>query len=400
VNRFALALFFTCLCILSLTTWCEGPWAVAALNLAIFPISVLVVRSMANSTWSRSSRPEIAIQWILLGAVGLAMLQVMLRMTVYTQATIAAATYWSAAAGTFWISGRAFFDSRRSSRWLEYLLYFAVAITILCLLQRFSSGGRFLWIFDSGYLDIYGPFASYMDFAAFLELIFPYAIMQAFSERKGRKTMYACAAAMMFSAVVMSGSRAGSVLLGLEFVAVSAFMAVRNSGSRRRMIYGAMLAIAVTGVLCVAAGLNQLWNRMREHDPYAFRRNVALSAAAMIGERPWSGFGLGNFATAYPAYARFDDGTRVNHAHNEWAEWAVEGGLPLAIAMLAVAVVSIGPAARTVWGLGIISVFLHCLVDYPLRRFGVAGWFFFMLAGLHASDWNARSFRRARVQPA
>jgi hypothetical protein len=27
-------------------------------------------------------------------------------------------------------------------------------------------------------------------------------------------------------------------------------------------------------------------------------------------------------------YARFDVGKTVNHAHNDWAEWAVDGGIP------------------------------------------------------------------------
>jgi len=42
------------------------------------------------------------------------------------------------------------------------------------------------------------------------------------------------------------------------------------------------------------------------------------STIAMAREKPWTGFGLGNFENVYPAYALFDDGAIVNHAHNDW----------------------------------------------------------------------------------
>ena len=37
---------------------------------------------------------------------------------------------------------------------------------------------------------------------------------------------------------------------------------------------------------------------------------------------------MGTWPEAYPGYARFDDGSFVNQAHNDWVQWAAEGGLP------------------------------------------------------------------------
>jgi hypothetical protein len=42
------------------------------------------------------------------------------------------------------------------------------------------------------------------------------------------------------------------------------------------------------------------------------------------------------------------------------------------------------PAVRSVWGIGIVAVWLHCLVDYPLQNPVMAGWFF-LLAGILAA---------------
>jgi O-antigen polymerase len=107
-------------------------------------------------------------------------------------------------------------------------------------------------------------------------------------------------------------------------------------------------------------------------DPYAGRREILQSSVAMFRERPGTGFGLGTWAVAYPGYALYDDGLFVNQAHNDWAQWAVEGGLPLLAAMVAFAALLARPAWRSIWGLGLLAVLLHCLVDYPMHS-GRAG---------------------------
>jgi len=108
----------------------------------------------------------------------------------------------------------------------------------------------------------------------------------------------------------------------------------------------------------------------------------------MIRDRPWMGFGLGTWSTAYPGYALFDNGLFANQAHNDWAQWAAEGGLPFFFMMLSIAIWSVRAAARSVWGVGIVAVFLHCLVDYPIQRPALAGLFFVLLGVLAAQEKN------------
>jgi O-antigen ligase len=86
----------------------------------------------------------------------------------------------------------------------------------------------------------------------------------------------------------------------------------------------------------------------------------------------------------------YDDGSFANEAHNDWAQWAVEGGLPLVAAMAVFAVLLMRLAWRTLWGLGLVSVLLHSFVDYPLQqRPALAGWFF-VLAGALAAAQTAK----------
>ena len=109
----------------------------------------------------------------------------------------------------------------------------------------------------------------------------------------------------------------------------------------------------------------------------------------MAREKPWTGFGLRTWPTVYPAYAIFDDGTFVNEAHNDWLQWAVEGGLPLLAAMLIFTALISLPAARSIWGLGLIAVLVHCLVDYPMQRPQLAG-LLFALCGVLIGLTHAR----------
>lgn len=377
--RLARALLFTCLGAATLTTWCEGLWTIAMVLIAALAAALLLG---SRRPLGPAPGPACVIEWLLLAAAAWGFLQALTGLAVYRYQTLASATYWTALAALFWLCGRLFFGADPRSGRLQWLLWFASAAALLCVVQRYTSHGKFLWMFDTGYLDIYGPFPSYMDYAAWMELIFPWAVYKGL-ESTPRRWFYAGAAALMLASVVMSTSRAGAVLLALEFCAVLALTWREQApAQRRRLLVSAALIVALGVPLSFAAGWDRLWERLRQNDPYAFRGNVAHSALDMIRERPWTGFGLGNFPVAYPAYARFDDGTRVNHAHNDWAEWAAEGGLPLVLAMLATLAVALPAAVRTIWGLGPIFVFVHALVDYPFRRLGVAGWICFVLAAV------------------
>ena len=108
--------------------------------------------------------------------------------------------------------------------------------------------------------------------------------------------------------------------------------------------------------LAAVVGWQVTLEKFRETEPYRVRHELLLSSIAMAADRPLTGFGLGTWPVVYPAYARFDNGLAANHAHNDWAEWAVEGGVPV--------------------------IFVLSLVDYPLREPALAALFFAMMGAL------------------
>lgn len=106
-----------------------------------------------------------------------------------------------------------------------------------------------------------------------------------------------------------------------------------------------------------------------------------------------SGSGLGSFR---PVYAMHEDQDRVTntyvvHAHNDYAEWALEMGIPgivimiLFLAWWAVAVARLwqdGQSSAFVRAASIASaaVLVHSLVDFPLRTSAIAACFAFCIA--------------------
>ena len=79
----------------------------------------------------------------------------------------------------------------------------------------------------------------------------------------------------------------------------------------------------------------------------------------------------------------------MNQAHNDWLQWAAEGGIPMLILMLFVVARSAGPAIRSLWGIGILAVFVHALVDYPFGQRPALAAFFFALLGSAAAASRA-----------
>jgi O-antigen ligase len=251
---------------------------------------------------------------------------------------------------------------------LNGLVWFGTALSVVSVLAYFTSTGKILWLVASPYPDNWGPFPSRNNFAQFLELCLPVALYR-------MPEVGVIPASVVLAAGLASASRAGAALLLLEL-----FVGIYLLGnSLRRRILPLVLAGTVFAAL---AGAGVLWGRLKDPDPLQYRREIFRSATEMIATRPLNGFGLGTFATVYPEFAHFDSGTEVDHAHSDWLEWAAEGGLPFAILWLALMALIARPAIRSVWGLGVLAVFLHALVDDPFARFGVAAWQFLLIGAV------------------
>jgi len=314
------------------------------------------------------------------------LLQLATHRTVYRWGTWNAVLNWTTWLALFFLALQLCQRSAARHWFLRFALYFGFGLSVLSTIQMFTSGGKIFWLFPSGYTDyVLGPFVYRNQYAAFLEMILPIALWEALRDR--RRVFANCAmAAAMLASVVAAASRAGSVLMCVEVAAVlllAWLLGIAPPGAVAR----AFVTFAVIAVLSTAvAGWQALRQRLWEPDPFAGRREFLESSLAMLHDRPAMGFGLGNWPRAYPHYALFDDGTYVNQAHNDWLQWAVEGGVPFLAILLTLVAMAAPAACRSIWGIGLLSVWVHCLVEYPLQqRPAIGAWFFVLLGVLAAS---------------
>lgn len=274
--------------------------------------------------------------------------------TAHRGATVAETLLWVALAALFLTARSLFADPAARERFLDLALAAAGSVAALSLLQFLTSGGRIYWWIPTEADAVLGPFRNRNHYASWMLLLFPLAWVRA---RSGARRA-AVAAAFMAITVVAGGSRAGIALLAAEAVALAL-----------------LLRPATAPVLALAP-----WR------DFGHRDDLWLSTLEMIRERPLTGHGLGAYETVYPAFARFDNGLIVDHAHNDWLEWAAEAGLVPAAGLAAVALWSLRAALRHPWALGVPAVFAHALVDYPLHKPAIAAWTVVMLAALAAAE--------------
>ena len=373
------------------------PSPLAAWGYALVVIVCAAVGASSSARDSNASGLALVRQVGLWAIASCGALQLLTGATVYRYATFDAWTRIVALIATVAIAESVLLNRALRALFLKAFVWFAAIISVIGVLTYYTSPGKVLWIFPSPYPDTWGPFLSRNNFAAFLELAFPVALWlgltaplsrRALQKLRRRNSGYAASkpvgnslylllAAWMLAAGFASASRAGSALLLAEAIVI-----LSTSGTKRM----AMRFGAIACLLAALVGIGTLLHRWDDSDPLRFRREMQQSALEMVRERPIRGFGIGTFARVYPAHAHFDLGASVEHAHNDWLEWAAEGGLPYALAWVVVAVSVVKPAVRSIWGLGVLAVFLHAFVDYPFARFGVSAWTMTLIGALCADE--------------
>jgi len=310
-------------------------------------------------------------------------LQLALSLSVYQYETYIAALRWTTLIATFFLAYEALQGRDTRQRALTALAIFAAALAALATLQAFTSHGRYFWLIPTDQMYVFGPFQSTNNYASFIELTLPLALWEGLG-RGRRRNVWLAVAGMMAASVVASASRAGSILIVAEILSMLAVAGLRRQLPRRQLVAVGAITLVALALGVAVTGVENLEYKLAFADSFMQRGEILQSTVAMVKDRPWTGFGLGTFPAVYPAYALFDIGFFVNHAHNDWAEWMSEGGLPFFLLLAGIAAASALPAIRSGWGLGIVAVFLHGLVDYPMQRTGLAIWVFVIGAALAA----------------
>jgi O-antigen ligase len=355
------------------------PWATALLQWSICAMgSVFAIQMLRTPRPLRKSSLLIPLALAPLWGV----LQLLFNTSAYRFATLDAIVTWFCYSALFAVALQEFGSSQPALlRTLRFLPLFGMVVAVWGLLEHFSSPATIFWFVEIKHGSPFGPFVDRDHFAVFAELLLPLAIWNAF-ESPRRAVLYTAAAGSLFAAVIASGSRAGAAMVALEVMLCLsiAFFRIRAVRHFRQI---APKVIACVVLFSAIAGWSLLWSRVSGGtDPFANRREMFESAMRMVREKPWMGFGLGTFQFVYPAYAVTDFGLFVDHAHNDWAEWAAEGGVPFVLLIVSALALVFRSAFRSIWGLGILAAFIHALVDFPMQIPALASIAMVLLAAL------------------
>lgn len=324
---------------------------------------------------------------LLLMPVAMAVAQLATAQTTSSFETLNSAAEWLARAGVFGIAISTFRSERRRQLLGDAASWFGAGIATLALLQWYTGSGKILWSITTGEAsEVAATFLNRDHYSVLIEMLLPFAVVRTVSG--SRPLLYAVCAGLMFSSVVACASRAGTVIVVVEVIVL---LVMTSRGEAKAYQRGALL-IASLLLFAALGGWQVVWERFQLQDPFAYRREMLLATINMIQAKPLTGHGLGTWPSVYPQFALFDPpGIYMNHAHNDWAEWAAEGGIALSI-MLGIFGAGLAWSVRRIpWALGLIAVCLHAGVDFPFQKAALALTFFALAGIAYAASMESKA---------
>lgn len=285
---------------------------------------------------------------------------------------------WAAYLALAFAAIQTFPESAETEAFLRAALWCGAALCIVSTLQSFTSPDKVFWYFPVPRpVFLMGPFLNHGQYSAFVELLLPLALIGAVQTRR---PSYGAMAGVMVASVIASASRGGFAMVVIEVLTVLAFVAGSTRDGWRRIGPTLGVIVALTASLTAVVGWESLTTRLALKGAYFDRGQMLLSSIAMIRDHPWVGVGLGCWPTAFPFYARYDTGEFANQAHNDWAQWAAEGGIPMLASQLFLLAWAVRRIRSHPWIMGPVFVLAHAFFDYPFQKPAVAALAFVLLA--------------------
>ena len=265
-----------------------------------------------------------------------------------------------------------------------------------------------------------GFFANVNHMGTLLVMTIPFlaAVVAAVKNRGVQRLSAVVAVAAGLAIVVLVGLALNGSLAGyglaLPAIAASALI-ILPRGSRLRLWIVGLAALLAIGTVVALEATPIGGSKVGEHAANSVQSRadiLATTSRAIADFMPW-GSGLGSFQSVYPLYERAEQVTNVFvvHAHNDYAELALELGIAgivlilLFLAWWAVAVWRVWrtgaatPFARAA-AIASAAVLVHSLVDFPLRTEAIAACFGMCLALLAdsraAPPKEGKELRRGR----
>ncbi|MDA0991371.1 MAG: O-antigen ligase family protein [Verrucomicrobia bacterium] len=360
-------------------------------------------------------------------------------LSVSAKASMRSLLLFMAYAGTFLVFANTIRFTDELQRVAAVLVGSATLLAVLALAQKFSGSDRIYWFHTPLHAgDMFGTFSNLNHFAANMNMAVGVAIgslatsrglnqivawpswadrMDMLTSRDGVRTaLRALMTVILVLAVAVSASMGAQLCLIITFT-LAGILSLCQRHAGRRALYGFIPAMIIILILVVARGQSNVQWRMGDlasfvQNPFN-RLHVAVSgdAFSILSVCPVFGTGFGTFRHVFPAFQSAPIQLRWLHAHNDWLQLLVEGGVVGAVLFLMFALGCLRYVLRrlkgapdrarlVIFGLlfGITTIAIHSLFDYGLRKPANA-LLLSAMAGMAVAGVHVTSRQRPRKEP-
>lgn len=221
------------------------------------------------------------------------------------------------------------------------------------------------------------------------------------TQRRSWTMMLAAASALVVLVGLALNRSIAGYSLALPVLVASATIGFRSVRRQSRWVapVAFVLAVVAVGWLATTPVGSGASIRSSAATSAQSRQEMLKTSLKAVGDFMPFGSGVGSFPRVYSLYEkrdRIDPTTYVNHAHNDYAEVALETGVP-GIIVLALFLTWWGRTAFQKWRAGdrdpytaaavvaSAAILLHSIVDFPLRTAALSACFAMCLASMARS---------------
>jgi len=316
---------------------------------------------------------------------------------------------------------------------VRILVFMAIAIAFLAILQKFTSADVIFWFRPSPEgSSPGGPWVYRNHYAGFMELVFPLVLAlffyyrPQFDENQSFRVRIAAflsapgvnlyfvlgfGVVLILSSVFINLSRGGTIAINLGLFLFLAILSRKKKHSGKLLflltIGGVFLAVSWMGWDPILARFNATITETGGIEDG--RLMIWQDCAPIIHDFLFTGSGFETFIHIFPSYSTIPSNLIFDHAHNDYIELLTDGGLVgfglVAWFLLAVLKNGFKMLGRRrdnysilllIAGItSIFSILFHSLTDFNMHN-GANGLYFFFICGVLVSAGNTRLHYRTR----
>ncbi len=307
-------------------------WAIYALESgASLLIIVWAARELAKGQFGMIPNP-LFLPGIAFAAI--IAIQLMANRAAYWYVSWQHALLWAAYGMIFFVVSQTF----RHRLWIKRLGFVATSygflMALFAIIQQFTWNGKVYWVVaNSQGGAVYGPYIDRAHYAGLMEMLIPLPLVYAMTTSLSRplRGLALFAAVIMSSSIFLAQSLGGIIAFGVELMVLTFWMIRRRRSSAVLVLivlFCVSLGIWLVGLHPTGLGdrLAQLQNPLREGS-IPGRLAIVKDSIQMVRQRPFLGWGLGNFPVVYPSFRSFYTDFWINEAHNDFVQILVETGI-------------------------------------------------------------------------